>query len=91
MNQASFDFPGLLSTLKHLGSGDQRARIEEEVRRVRELVIRDSSVRFQQQMYLRRLERLLHYFEGHNVTSELTPSEKRAYALLADTPAQTKA
>ena len=82
MKKESFNFLEFVSSLKDLAVGDQRLRVQQELDRTRALEVREPSWQFQQQIYIRHLERLLHCFEGQQVASDLTPSEKRAYTLL---------
>ena len=91
MTEEPFDFLQFVSIMKDLSPDEQRARVHQELDRARSMQVRDSRAQFQQQIYVRRLERLLCFFKGENVASELTPSEKRAYALLADSGVPARA
>lgn len=90
MKKENFNFLEFVSSLKDLAVGDQRIRVQHELDRTRNLQIREPSWQFQQQIYVRHLERLLHCFESQKVTSELTPSEKRAYTLLTESAGLAK-
>lgn len=80
---AEFDLPGFAARLSGLPALDRSELVRAEMKRVDELTMRESNDRFQQQMYLRRLQRLLNFLGSQNLPSDLTPSEKRAYSLLA--------
>ena len=77
-----FDFVEFVSTLRDLSSQDQRGRVTEELARMQAMLVRESSGKFEQQIYMRRVERLSRFLEGQDVAADLTPSEKRAYELL---------
>ena len=77
-----FDFVEFVSTLRDLSSQGQRGRVAEELTRMQAMLVRESSGKFEQQIYMRRVERLSRFLGGQDVTADLTPSEKRAYELL---------
>ncbi len=77
--EEKFDFAGFVSTLQGASREQQRKRVQEELGRMRELVVREPGRKFQRQMYVQRLERLRRFLEGQEVTNELTPSELEAY------------
>ena len=77
--EEKFDFSVFLSTLKGASLEQQRKRVQEELGRMRELVVREPGRKFQQQIYVQRLERLRRFLDGQEVTNELTPSELQAY------------
>ena len=77
-----FDFVEFVSTLRDLSPQGQRGRVAEEVTRMQMMLVRESSGKFEQQIYLRRVERLSQFLGGQDVAADLTPSEKRAYELL---------
>ncbi len=87
--QEKFDLSTFVPNLRGLSPEDQRNRVREEVTRVGKLVVREPSRMFGQQLYLQRLKRLSRFLTGKDVTSELTPSEIRAYRLLADSASQS--
>lgn len=77
-----YDFAGFVSTLRDLAQPDQRGKVQEELARTQSMLVREGGVKFDLQMYSRRVERLSRFLQGQDVTAELTPSEKRAYELL---------
>jgi type IV secretory pathway VirB10-like protein len=62
-----------------------------ELGRVRQVVVRDSTKRFAQQMYVTKLERLARALRGEDVSKELTPSERQVYARLFPAPEPSRA
>ena len=87
--QEKFAFSTFVPSLRGLSQEDQRTRVREEVKRISELVVREPSRIFQQQLYLQRLKRLSRFLTGEEVASELTPSEAQAYTLLTDSASQS--
>ena len=81
-----FDFEVFVSTLTAVPVGDRLAGVRKEMVRAQALVVRDAQRRFEQQVYVRRLERLVRYLSGENVSKELSPSETRAYEMLSKAP-----
>ncbi len=90
MDENNFNFLRFVSGLKGLSSEDRRVHLQQELDRARGILIRESQSQFQQQLYIRRLQRLLHFFEGQSAHSDLTPMEKQAYGLLAGEKALAK-
>lgn len=82
-----FDFAEFVIGLKASPPENRRDKVQQECWRARDLTIRESGAKFQQQLYVGRLERLARHLKGIDVSRELTPSEVQAYALLLDTPA----
>ncbi len=89
VGEENFELETFITQIKRESNEQQRRRTAEEIARVGQLTVRDASRRVQQQLYLQRLKRLARFLGGQDVTRELTPSEARAYALLAakDEPA----
>lgn len=77
-----FDITQLIADLAGKPADFHRQLLAKELGRVRGLTVRDAARRFNQQMYLSRMERLMRYLNGEDVTQELTPSERSAYGLL---------
>ena len=77
-----FDFAGFVTTLRDLAPQEQRGKVQEELTRMQSMLVREAGVKFDLQMYTRRVERLFRFLGGQDVAAELTPSEKRAYELL---------
>ncbi len=82
-----FDFPKFVEDLREYSPEDRREKVNREHQRVKEMTIRESGQKFQQQLYVGRLERLGRHLKGIDVSRELTPSEVQAYSLLSGTPA----
>jgi len=82
MAEEPFDFAAFALGIQAVSPEDRQARVKDEMARVNSLVVRDPSKRFQQHLYLKRLQRLSRFLAGEDVTGELTPSEARSYALL---------
>ena len=80
--EEKYDFAGFVSTLRDLAQPDQRGKVQEELARTQNILVREGGVKFDLQMYTRRVERLSRFLGGQDVAAELTPSEKRAYELL---------
>jgi hypothetical protein len=81
-----FDFTELVLRLKELPADERLDETRDELTRTRALVIRDATRKFQHQLYIGRVERLLRHLKGTDVTRELTPTEVQAYALLSAQP-----
>src|SRR5713226_7606214 len=81
-----FDFTELVLRLKELPEDERLDEVRDELTRTRALVIRDSTRKFQHQLYTGRVERLMRHLKGTDVARELTPSEVQAYALLSAQP-----
>lgn len=77
-----FDITQLIADLAGKPADFHRQLLAKELGRVRGMTVRDAGRRFKQQMYLSRMERLMRYLNGEDVTQELTPSERSAYGLL---------
>ena len=77
-----FDITHLIGDLAGKPADFHRQLLKKELGRVRAITVRDAGVRFKQQMYISRMERLMRYLNGEDVTLELTPSERSAYGLL---------
>ncbi len=77
-----FDITQLIAELAEKPADFHRQLLSKELGRVRGMTVRDAGRRFNQQMYISRMERLMRYLNGENVTQELTPSERSAYGLL---------
>ena len=86
--QEKFDLSTFAPNLRGLSQEDQQDRVQEEVKRVSKLVVREPSRIFRQQLYLQHLKRLSRFLTGKDVARELTPSEARAYRLLTDIASQ---
>ena len=86
--QEKFDLSTFAPNLRGLSEEDQQDRVQEEVKRVSKLVVREPSRIFRQQLYLQHLKRLSRFLTGKDVARELTPSEARAYRLLTDIASQ---
>jgi hypothetical protein len=78
-----FDFVAFGESLRGLQSQEQRDRVQAEMARMQGMVVREPSLKFKQQLYLRRVERLSRFMAGEEVAMELTPTEIEAYALIA--------
>jgi hypothetical protein len=78
-----FDFVAFGESLRGLPRQEQRDRVQGELARMQGMVVREPSLKFKQQIYLRRLERLSRFLAGEDVAMELTPTEIEAYALIA--------
>jgi len=83
-----FDFVAFGESLRGLPRQEQRDRVQAEMARMQGMVVREPSLKFRQQLYLRRLERLSRFMAGEEVAMELTPTEIDAYALIATPPAE---
>jgi hypothetical protein len=83
----SFDLSSFAQTVAQYPAAERAAQVDAEMKRVRGMTVRDSSKRFNQQMYITRLERLGRALAGHDVSGELTPSERHVHALLLAPPA----
>ena len=77
-----FDFAEFTTALGGLPPGDRRSRATGELERVRGLTVREARKRFQQILFMTRLERLVRFLDGEDVSGELTPSERNALAAL---------
>lgn len=84
--EEQFDFVAFSSTLRGLPREKQRLTVRVETGRAREVTVREPSVKFKQQIYVRRLERLGRFLGGEDVSMELTPTEIEAYALITSPP-----
>lgn len=82
MAEEHFDITQLIAELAEKPADFHRQLLSKELGRVRGMTVRDAGRRFKQQMYISRMERLMRYLNGENVTQELTPSERSAYGLL---------
>jgi hypothetical protein len=78
----SFDFAEFTFMLRGVPPGDRRNKVAAELERVSGLTVREARQKFQQQLFMSRLERLVRFLDGEDVSGELTPSEKTAYAAL---------
>jgi len=78
-----FDFVAFGESLRGLPRQEQRDRVQAEMVRMHGMVVREPSLKFKQQIYLRRVERLSRFMAGEEVAMELTPTEIEAYALIA--------
>ena len=76
----TFDFAEFTFMLGGFPPGDRRSQVAAELERVRGLTVREARQKFQQQLFMGRLERLVRFLDGEDVSGELTPSEKNAYA-----------
>jgi len=77
-----FDITQFIADLAGKPADFHRQLLAKELGRVRGMTVRDAGRRFKQQMYVSRMERLMRYLNGEDVTQELTPSERSAYGLL---------
>ena len=91
MAEEPFDFAAFALGIQAVSPEDRQARVKDEMARVNSLVVRDPSKRFEQHLYLKRLQRLSRFLAGEDVTGELTPSEARSYALLSGAPPPVEA
>lgn len=82
----TFDFLAFAQSIRSLSGDSQLQRLGEELNRVQNLVVREPSWKFRQQIYVKRLGRLARFVRGEDVASELTPSEAEAYSVLALKP-----
>jgi hypothetical protein len=78
----SFDLNAFAQALTGHPAAERAGRVQAEVQRVRGITVRDAGKRFNQQMYVTRLERLGRALGGHDVGGELTPSERPIHTLL---------
>lgn len=83
VGEEHFELETFITQIKRESSENQRHRTTDEIARVSQLTVREANRRVQQQLYLQRLKRLARFLAGDDVTAELTPSEMRAYNLLA--------
>lgn len=86
-----FDFVAFSESLRGLLHQEQRDRVHAELARMQSTVVREPSLKFKQQIYLRRLERLSRFLAGEDVSLELTPTEIEAYALISTPPEEPRA
>lgn len=82
VTEEHFDITQLIADLAGKPADFHRQLLAKELGRVRDMTVRDAARRFKQQMYISRMERLMRYLNGEDVTQELTPSERSAYGLL---------
>ena len=87
MAEEHYDITEFVADLGKVPEPWRPTKVGNELERVKALTVRDAAKRFQQQMYVARLERLLRHLKGEDVSKELTPTERAAHQLLAPTPA----
>jgi hypothetical protein len=85
-----FDFVAFGESLRGLPRQEQRDRVQAELVRMHGMVVREPSLKFKQQIYLRRLDRLSRFMAGEEVAMELTPTEIEAYALISTPPERSQ-
>ncbi len=81
-----FDFLEFVTDMKAQRPENVLTHVGKEVVRVNEMFIRDPEMKFQQQLYIRRLERLVRCLAGKDVSQELSPVEVKAYEVLGLRP-----
>src|SRR5258708_2192208 len=80
--EETFDLNEFVERLTALPVDAWTSSISQELGRMRGVTVRDASKRFQQQMYVTKLERLARTIRGEDVSNQLTPSEQQAYGRL---------